>query len=105
MHPCPGPLDRPSCRILVSPTSINSNPLARRSNSVTFTLRTRPRRNATVLLQYVLSCSFDDTPGLYFLPADNYDLRPEWGRSDYDRRHRFNLAAMYALPWGFNLGA
>src|SRR2546430_231054 len=67
-----------------------------RSNSATFTLRTRPNRNATVMLQYVFSHSFDDTPGLYFLPADNYDLRPEWGRSDDDRRHRMNLAAMYA---------
>ena len=76
-----------------------------RSNSLTFTLRTRPRRNASVLLQYVFSHSFDDTPGLYFLPADNYDLRPEWGRSDYDRRHRLNVAATYALPWGFSLGA
>ena len=57
------------------------------------------------MLQYVFSHSFDDTPGLYFLPADNYDLRPEWGRSDYDRRHRMNLAAMYALPWGFSVGA
>src|SRR5438876_246950 len=76
-----------------------------RSNSVTFTLRTRPSRNATVLLQYVFSHSFDDTPGLYFSPADTYDLRPEWGRSDYDRRHRLNLAAIYALPWGFSVGA
>jgi len=76
-----------------------------RSNSVTFTLKTRPHRNASVLLQYVFSHSFDDTPGLYFLPADNYDLRQEWGRSDYDRRHRFNLAGTYAFPWGFSLGA
>ena len=42
---------------------------------------------------------------MYFLPANNYDLRPEWGRSDYDSRHRFNLAAIYTLPWGFSVGA
>jgi carboxypeptidase family protein len=76
-----------------------------RSNSVTLTLRTRPSRNATILLQYVFSHSFDDTSGIYSLPADNYDLRPEWGRSDYDRRHRLNLAGTYAFPWGFSLGA
>ena len=104
--PLPG---TPGSTIVPNPGFANINQFestgSSRSNSVTFTLRTRPRRNATVLLQYVLSRSFDDTPGLYFLPADNYDLRPEWGRSDYDRRHRFNLAGTYALPWGFSLGA
>lgn len=75
-----------------------------RSNSVNLTLRMRPRRNVTVLLQYVFSHSFDDTAGIYSLPANNYELRPEWGRSDYDRRQRLNLAATYALPWGFSFG-
>jgi len=104
--PLPG---TPGSTIVPNPGFANINQFestgSSRSNSVTFTLRTRPSRNATVLLQYVFSHSFDDTPGLYFLPANNYDLRPEWGRSDYDSRHRFNLAAIYTLPWGFSVGA
>src|SRR5438552_4672362 len=104
--PLPG---TPGSTIVPNPGFANINQFeatgSSRSNSVTFTLRTRPRRNASVLLQYVFSHSFDDTPVLYFLPADNYDLRPEWGRSDYDRHHRFNLAGTYAFPWGFSLGA
>jgi hypothetical protein len=37
------------------------------------------------------------------LPADNYNLRPEWARSSSDRRHSFNLMLMVNLPWGLRL--
>jgi carboxypeptidase family protein len=75
-----------------------------RGNSLTVTLRTRPRKNMSFLTQYVLSRAMDDTGGLFSLPANNYDLRPEWGRADYDRRHRFNFLGTYNLPRGFRLG-
>src|SRR5438309_444769 len=38
------------------------------------------------------------------LPADNYDLRGEFGRADYDRRHRLNSAGIVKLPHGWKLG-
>jgi hypothetical protein len=63
----------------------------------------RSRFNAYV--QYTLSRSNDDTSGFMFLPANNYDLRSEWGRSDLDRRHQFKLLGMYELPFGFDAGA
>jgi len=75
-----------------------------RSNSVTFALRLHPRKNFSLYSQYILSRSMDDTSGMFSLPANNYDLGPEWGRSDYDRRHQFNLVGMYDLPWGFRVG-
>jgi hypothetical protein len=46
----------------------------------------------------------DDTSGMFSLPANNYDLRPEYGRADYDRRHRFNLISIFHLPGDFRVG-
>jgi hypothetical protein len=37
-------------------------------------------------------------------PADNYNLGPEWGRADYDIRHRLNLAGILELPRMYQVG-
>ncbi len=54
---------------------------------------------------YTYSRSFNNTFGAksggdlsFGFPADNYDLGPEWGRADYDVRHRLNLAGILELP-------
>src|SRR5260370_8898380 len=39
------------------------------------------------------------------LPANNSDPRPEFGRADYDRRHRLNVVGTYRLPRGFRVGS
>ena len=75
-----------------------------RSNSLTTSLQTELKKRLNLLGQYVYSKSLDDTSGYASLPANNYDLRPEYGRSDYDRRHRLNLIATYRLHWGFRAG-
>ena len=49
-------------------------------------------------LQYTLSRATDDTSGVFDLPANNYDLRPERGRADFDRRHRFSMTGVYEFP-------
>src|SRR5439155_10096867 len=54
--------------------------------------------------QYVYSHSIDDVSGMFFLPADSYNLRAERGRSDFDQRHRFTFAGVVNMPWGFSLG-
>jgi len=41
---------------------------------------------------------------LFSLPANNYDLRGERGRSDLDRRHRLSAMASYKLPFAFRFG-
>ena len=69
------------------------------------TLQTRGHKRLNWLAQYVLSRTTDDTGGLFSLPADNYDLRPERGRADYDQRHRFTLLGTYSSFWGLTLGA
>jgi hypothetical protein len=42
--------------------------------------------------------------GINVFPADNYDLRGEWARADYDQRHRFNLLGTFTPGKLFNLG-
>jgi hypothetical protein len=75
-----------------------------RSQSLTVSLQTTLRNNVDLLGQYTFSKSMDDTSGWFSLPANNYDLLPEYGRADYDRRHRFNLIGIYHLPWDFKAG-
>lgn len=100
--PLPGTTIRPN------PNFININQFepsgTSRGNSLSFTLQTHFRRKLDVLSQYTLSRTTDDTGGLFSLPADNYNLRPERGRADFDRRHRLNFVATYRLPRDFRLG-
>jgi len=56
-------------------------------------------------VQYIWSRTIDDTSGPFDLPADNFNLAAERGRSDSDRRHRFNVTGVYEWPdWGVRLG-
>ncbi len=75
-----------------------------RSHSLTASLQTELKKRLNLLGQYVYSRSLDDTSSYASLPANNYDLRPEYGRSDYDRRQRLNLIATYRFHWGFRAG-
>lgn len=53
------------------------------------------------MIQYTLGRGLTDVGGNYSastrgsginsFPANNYDLSGEWGRADYDERHRLNL--------------
>jgi hypothetical protein len=60
-------------------------------------------RKADIVAQYTLARSLDSASSMFSLPANNYDLLGEWGRSDYDRRHRFNVVLLYSLPAGFRV--
>ena len=74
------------------------------SNSLAVTYRTAIANKLELLTQYTFSRSFDNTSGMFFQPADNFNPGAEWGRSDFDRRHRLNLAAIFQLPRGFKFG-
>ncbi|HYJ86407.1 MAG TPA: carboxypeptidase-like regulatory domain-containing protein [Pyrinomonadaceae bacterium] len=54
---------------------------------------------------YYLSHSNNDADGQGSgtFPANNYDLRPEYGRSGFDIRHRFTFGGTWTLPWGVTL--
>ena len=55
--------------------------------------------------QYVFSKYTNNTGGVLALPANNYDLRPETGPADFDRRHRVNFAGVMQFPFGFRIGS
>jgi hypothetical protein len=74
------------------------------SEATALTLRSGLGAWFTGMLQYSYSKSFDDSPSPFALPANSYNAGPEWGRSDYDQRHRVNTAAMFDLGSGFRLG-
>jgi hypothetical protein len=75
-----------------------------RSNALSLSYRGRVGRHFHAMVQYTFAKTTNDTSGVFSLPADNYDLRPEMGRADFDRRHRLNLAGVVNLPGEFRLG-
>jgi hypothetical protein len=75
-----------------------------KGNILSTTLKSAPDPRLDLTVQYTYSHSIDDSSGMFSLPANNYDLRGERGRSDLDRRHRLNLFGSYALPFGFRFG-
>lgn len=75
-----------------------------RSNALSVTVRGNLTRWFQSFAQYTLSRTSDNTNGLFGLPANNYDLGPEWGRADFDQRHRFSLAGTLEAPLGFRFG-
>ena len=72
-----------------------------RGNALITSYQGRIIKPLKVKAQYTLSRTTDDVAGLFDLPANNFDLRPERGRADFDRRHRFNFAGILDLPWQF----
>ncbi|HLI82595.1 MAG TPA: carboxypeptidase-like regulatory domain-containing protein [Bryobacteraceae bacterium] len=91
-----------------------------RGNILNWTLKSPPMRRFQFFAQYTLSRLYDDTgaafpppPGVMasaaglfaaLLPANSYDLRPEWGRANNDARNRFGLSGTIQLPWKLVLG-
>src|SRR2546422_1391267 len=64
------------------------------SHSFNLGFRTSMRGRLQLVSQYTLSHAIDDTSAPSSLPADNFDLRDERGRADFDQRHRFNVASV-----------
>ncbi|MCI0627768.1 MAG: carboxypeptidase regulatory-like domain-containing protein [Acidobacteria bacterium] len=75
------------------------------SREQTFTVNLRSRwKLGDLSAQYRYLRAYGDTEGAGFLPVDNFNLHPEWGRLAEDRRHRLQLASTARLPRGFRLG-
>ena len=73
-------------------------------NALTLSYRGGVTKYFKVVAQYSFSKTMNDTSGAFSLPADNYDLRPEMGRADFDRRHQLHLAGVFNLPGALRLG-
>jgi len=62
-----------------------------RSHSLEVTLRGRFGRAFDGRVQYTLRRTMNDSGGVSWFPANDYDLGGEWARADFDRRHRLLL--------------
>jgi len=80
-----------------------------RGHALTLTFRGGLGKRFRGYAQYVFSKYTNDVsssgPGTFLFPADNYDLRPEIGPADFDRRHRLNFAGTVQLPFGLRAGS
>jgi len=72
--------------------------------SLEVSFRGRLSKYFSGLAQYRLAWAFDNTSGITAFPANDYDLNGEWSRSDWDRRHRFELLGTATPGRQFNLG-
>jgi hypothetical protein len=70
---------------------------------LTLGYRTRIRGSLNLFANYTFSSSFNDTDGAFSQPANNYDLRSEWGRSSDNQRHHFQAGLNGRLPGNFNV--
>ena len=61
------------------------------SDSLSLTLRGRMTKWFNGQAQYALSRVYNDTNGIGWFPANDYDLSGEYARADFDRRHRLVL--------------
>jgi hypothetical protein len=85
--------------------NINQYESSASSREQTFTVNVRGRwKLGDFSAQYRYLRAFGDTEGAQFLPVNNFNLRPEWGRLAEDRRHRLQLTTTAKLPRGFRFG-
>jgi len=73
-------------------------------DALDLTLQGEVRRNVTVLAQYTLSETKNNTGGIAWFPANQYDPSGEWSRADFDQRHRFNLLGTWSPGRRVNVG-
>jgi hypothetical protein len=75
-----------------------------RGNAMDVTINGKGGRWFTGLAQYTLSRTENNTGGIAWFPADQYDLAGEYGRADFDQTHRFNLLGTINEDHWLNLG-
>ena len=76
-----------------------------KSNGVEFTFRGKPTKRLSGQMQYTLSKAYNNTSGITYLPGNSNFPALDWARSDFDRRHKFDLLGAFELAEGFSLGA
>ena len=100
---------RPGTFLPPDPTKGNINQLESTGTSLSnnytigFRQQIRNKWNLNLFGNYTLGNNNSDTDNAFNTPADNYNLRGEWGRSGQDTRHRFFTGTNFRLPWGVNV--
>jgi hypothetical protein len=74
-----------------------------RQNQLITQVNARVSPKVTLNGSYVYGSAMSNTDGPNTFPADQYNLRPEWGRAGFDIRHRFQLNGSMAARWGFRI--
>jgi len=74
------------------------------SQSLEVGLRGKVTRFFNGMMQYRYGHAYNDTNGIGSFPANNYDLRGEWGRADFDQHHQVNMLGTIQPGKLFNLG-
>ena len=59
-----------------------------RTDSLQLALKAKIVKRVDVTAQYALTTARNDTSGINYQPANSYDLSGEYGRADFDQRHR-----------------
>jgi hypothetical protein len=75
-----------------------------KGNAMELTFRGKPSKYFSGQIQYTLSRTDNNTSGVTFFPANSYDAAGDWGRSDSDRLHKFDLLASTQPTKFFTLG-
>ena len=75
-----------------------------KSRSLNLQLRGRMTRWFRGTVLYTLGRSYDDVGDEDDLPPNSYDLRGQWARADFDRRHQLRLMGNFTLPAELQLG-
>lgn len=75
-----------------------------RSNTLEITLRGSPVSFLSGQAQYRLGKTYNNTSGITYFPANSYDARADFSRSDNDQRNKFDLLGVaHAKSW-FDFG-
>jgi carboxypeptidase family protein/TonB-dependent receptor-like protein len=108
--PLPGTTERPDPQFKEVIQIESSGSMRNNALNVTFHAIVRSRFDGSALYTYARTSN--DTPGAsasgnlaFTLPVNNYDLAAEWGRANFDIRHRFSFAGVFKLPLAFQIGS
>jgi len=74
-----------------------------RQNQFIVNVNARVSPRLSLFGYYVWSKANSDTDGSGSFPANQYDLRNEYGRAQFDVRHRAFVGGSIAAPWGLSL--
>ncbi len=75
-----------------------------KSSSLELGFRGRPSRFFSGQAQYALGKTYNNTSGITYFPANSNAPGDDWGRSDNDRRNRFDLLGSFTAAKLFNFG-
>ena len=75
-----------------------------KANAVELTFRGKLTKYFSGQVQYTIGRTDNNTSGITYFPADSYNAAADWGRSDNDRLHKFDLLASTQAIKYFTLG-